>query len=70
MKNFLLFILLYVFAVSVNAAVRFNPYTNMWEGNICMNHAGWQIVNWQPLGTMCWLNVPGYGRMQGVIINS
>lgn len=70
MKNVLLSILLCMFTVSANSAVRFNPIYNMWEGNICMNSSRWQIVNYQPLGSICWMNVPGIGRMQGIIINN
>ena len=50
------------------AAVRWNPYMGLWEGNICMNNAGWQVVAWQPVGSICtmfWGGMP----LRGVIVN-
>lgn len=66
----LIFILLVVTTTNISAAVRYNQYTGLWEGNICMNNVAWQFVNWQPLGTLCWLQLPGRPPMQGIVINA
>lgn len=50
-------------------AVRFNPYTNYWEGNICANQYGWTYVPFQPIGSFCVIYMPNGQRMQGVIQN-
>ena len=68
MKAFILLILL-LLSFSVESAVRYNPQTRTWEGNICMNNTVWQVVNWQPLGSLCIIQLPGHPRMQGIIIN-
>lgn len=65
----LVVLMLLFFSLSVNSAVRWNQFNRTWEGNICMNNIGWQIVNWQPLGSMCMINIPGYPMMQGIIVN-
>ena len=57
-----------LFATSAHSAVRWNPYIGLWEGNVCMNSGGWQIVPWQPVGSMCtmiWGGMP----VRGVIVN-
>jgi len=66
--KFLVLLLLFV-SLSAQSAVRFNPNNNMWEGNICMNNIGWQFVDWRPLGSLCWIHIPGRQPMQGTIIN-
>lgn len=38
----------------------------IWYGNICMNQMGWEIVPFQPVGSMCLLP---RSRTYGVIIN-
>lgn len=65
----LVFTMLLLFSLSANSAVRWNQYNRTWEGNVCMNNVGWQIVNWQPLGSMCMINISGYPMMQGIIVN-
>lgn len=68
--KYIILVLLCFTALSANSAVRWNPRLQIWEGNICMNNTGWQIVPWQPLGALCIIQLPGYPRMQGVIINA
>lgn len=68
--KYIIFILLFLITLPAESAVRWNQTLRVWEGNICMNNVGWQIVNWQPLGSLCTIQIPGYPRMQGVIINS
>lgn len=70
MKRLIAVLFLGLFASTADSAVRWNPNTRMWEGNICMNNYGWQTVNWQPLGSMCMMSLPGLGATQGVIINA
>lgn len=69
MKAFILFLLL-TFSTISEAAVRWNPHLGVWEGNICMNNMGWQFVNWQPLGSLCYMRLPNGQIMQGIIINA
>jgi hypothetical protein len=38
----------------------------IWYGNICMNQLGWELVQFQPVGSMCFM--PRF-RAYGVIIN-
>lgn len=66
----LICLILLVISLNLNAAVRFNTMTGLWEGNICMNNVAWQFVNWQPLGSLCWLQLPGRPPMQGIIVNA
>lgn len=66
----LVLILLLISHSSVYSAVRWNSMTKLWEGNICMNNVGWQVVAWQPLGSICRITLPGYPHMQGIIINA
>jgi hypothetical protein len=68
--KYIISILLLALAIPTNAAVRFNPQTKMWEGNICMNNIGWQFVDWRPIGSLCWVHMPGRPPMQGIIINA
>ncbi len=68
--KYIIFILLVIVSFTANSAVRLNPQTKMWEGNICMNNIGWQIVNWQLLGSLCWIHMPGRPPMQGIIVNA
>jgi hypothetical protein len=65
----LVIMLLLLGSVLSHAAVRWNPHYRVWEGNVCMNSAGWQIVEWQPLGSLCIINLPGLRPMQGIIVN-
>ena len=69
MKAILLLVLLVVHT-NVWSAVRWNSVTGLWEGNICMNNVGWQVVPFQPLGSICRIALPGYPVMQGIIINA
>jgi hypothetical protein len=72
MKTLLLTIGIAVLLLSSTAslsAVRYNPLGGYYEGNICMNNLGWQYVNWQPLGSLCRIQLPGYPPMQGIIVN-
>jgi hypothetical protein len=69
MKSLIIFLLL-TFATVSNAEVRWNPVLRIWEGNICMNNIGWQVVNWQPLGSLCYMRLPNGQIMQGIIINA
>ncbi len=62
-------ILLLFLSVAVNAAVRYNPHLRIFEGNICMNNVGWQMVEWRPLGSICYMQLPNGQIMQGIIIN-
>ena len=55
---------------TANSAVRWNPMLRIYEGNICMNNIGWQVVNWQPLGSICYVRLPNGQVMQGIIINA
>jgi len=66
----LTFFLLFTLCTTLNAAVRWNPNLRVWEGNVCMNNMGWQIVNWQPIGSICLIQIPGRPPMQGIIINA
>lgn len=68
--KYLIFISLLIASFSAAPAVRWNPQLGIFEGNICMNNVGWQVVPWQPLGSLCIIQLPGYPRMQGVIINA
>ena len=68
--KYLAIILLLLISFTVNAAVRYNPHLRIYEGNICMNNIGWQIVQWQPLGSICYMRAPNGQMMQGIIINA
>ena len=68
--KYIVFILLLLLSFAVNAAVRYNPQLRIFEGNICMNNMGWQVVQWQPLGSICYMRLPNGQIMQGIIINS
>jgi len=65
-----IFLILLIAGFNADAAVRWNPTTRIWEGNVCMNSVGWQIVNWQPVGSICMIQFPGRPPMQGIIINA
>jgi len=66
----IIFLILLTLGFNSNAAVRWNPALRLWEGNICMNNVGWQVVQWQPLGSICRITLPGLPVMQGIIINA
>lgn len=68
--KYILFISLFLSSFSAIPAVRWNPQLGIYEGNICMNNVGWQMVAWQPLGSLCVIQLPGYPRMQGIIVNA
>ena len=68
--KYIVCIFLLVFSFTASSAVRWNPHLRIYEGNICMNNMGWVIVNWQPLGSLCWMQLPGRPPMQGIIINA
>ncbi len=70
MKYCLVLILSLLLIKPLNAAVKFNPMSGLWEGNICMNNIAWQFVNWQPLGSLCWIQLPGRPPTQGIIVNA
>lgn len=54
---------------SALAAVRFNPQTGLWEGNICASPYAWTYVPFQPIGTLCVIRLPNGAVIQGMIIN-
>lgn len=63
MSNIVKFIVSFViistialFFVNAFAAVRFNQYTGLWEGNICMTRMGWAYVDFRPIGSYCSVN--------------
>ena len=59
-----------LFATSAaSSAVRFTPYPNHWEGNICANQYAWTYVPFQPIGSFCIIVMSTGQRMQGVIVN-
>lgn len=66
-----------IFAISLTlisvaesqAAVRFNPQTGLWEGNICASPYAWTYVPFQPIGTLCIIRMPNGHIVQGMIIN-
>jgi hypothetical protein len=68
--KYIISLLLLTFSITANSAVRWNPVVRMWEGNVCMNNIGWQVIQWQALGSICWINLPGRPPMQGIIINA
>jgi hypothetical protein len=68
--KYIISLLVLTFSITANSAVRWNQTLRIWEGNICMNNLGWQVVNWQPLGSLCWMQLPGRPPMQGIIINA
>jgi len=55
---------------TANSAVRWNPMLRIYEGNICMNNIGWQVVPWLPLGSICYMQLPNGQVLQGIIINA
>lgn len=38
-----------------------------WYGNICVTQIGWEMINWQPLGSICYS--PKF-RQYGFIVNA
>ena len=58
-----------VIALNASAAVRQNPYTGLWEGNICANQYGWTWANWAPIGSLCIIQLPNGQLTQGLIVN-
>lgn len=66
---FAILIVLFLSIEQAHSAVRYNPYTGFWEGNICMNSLGWAFVPWQPIGSLCMFQHPSGRVYQGVIIN-
>lgn len=70
MKTLVAILLITAAASYTHAAVRFNPYTNMWEGNVCANQYGWTYVaQYQPIGSLCTIVLPTGVATQGVIVN-
>lgn len=68
MRIFLAIFLLF-FTVSAQSAVRWNPHTRLWEGNICVNPWAWTYVPFQPVGTLCVIRMPNGAVTQGIIAN-
>ena len=68
--KYIAFTLLLLLSFTINAAVRWNPTLRIYEGNICMNNIGWQSVQWQLLGSVCYMRLPNGHMMQGIIINA
>lgn len=64
-----LLVLLIILAMPAYAETRFNPYTGLWEGNICANQFGWTWYQWQPIGSICMIRLPNGFVSQGVIVN-
>lgn len=64
----ILSILALLLSLNVFALVRFNPNTGLWEGNICMTNLGWAYVEFQPIGSVCFVETP-QGRIIGRIVN-
>lgn len=69
LKKFVLATLLALSTTLAHSAVRFNPYTNLWEGNVCANQYGWTYVQFQPIGSFCAFRMPAGTVVQGVILN-
>lgn len=65
MKSIIISVLL-LFATAVTAAVMRDPNTGIWVGNICQTPSGWQVVPWQPVGSVCFS--PGW-QSYGFIAN-
>lgn len=68
-KNIVLLLLILMFSGSVSSAVRFNQFTGLWEGNICMTNLGWGFVPFQPIGSYCFLIGMNGVKVFGMIIN-
>ena len=62
-------VLIFAAVSESQAAVRFNPQTGLWEGNICANPYAWTYVPFQPIGTLCVIRLPNGFVQQGMIIN-
>lgn len=60
-----LFSILLFFPIVANTEVVLGR-DGIWYGNICMNQMGWEAVNFQPVGSMCFMS---RWRTYGVIIN-
>lgn len=65
MKKFILFFLILSTSMLTPAAVIRGP-DGRWYGNICITQAGWQQVNWQLIGSMCYSSM---FRQYGTIAN-
>ena len=63
----LLFLLL--ISSTCESAIRFNPMTNFWEGNVCANMNTWTYVNFQPIGSFCQIFLPNGMIVPGQIVN-
>lgn len=61
--------ILAILPLSAHSMVRFNPYTGLWEGNVCANQAGWTYINFQPIGSFCSFRLANGYIIRGVIIN-
>lgn len=62
----LLSIILLLLTIPAMAAVQRDPRTGIWIGNICQTPMGWQVVPWQPVGSVCFS--PGWNAY-GFIAN-
>lgn len=65
----ILAVFLLFFTLSAHSAVRWNPQTGLWEGNICASPYAWTYVPFQPIGTLCIIRMPNGHIIQGMIIN-
>lgn len=65
MKKIAAFILLIALVTPTNSAV-VRGADGRWYGNICVTQVGWQVVPWQPVGSMCYSTM---WKMWGFIVN-
>lgn len=59
-----------LFSTAVLSAVRYNPITGFWEGNICLTQWGWAWYKWQPIGSYCTIRMPNGQFVTGIIANN
>lgn len=69
MRTVIITVLLALAPLTAESAVRFNPVTGYWEGNICANQLAWTWIPWQPVGTFCVLRLANGQRVQGIVLN-
>ena len=58
-----------LFSLNADSAVRYNPLTRLWEGNVCMTQWGWSWYAWQPIGSYCTIRMPNGQFVTGFISN-
>lgn len=66
MRKLTIFLLLVFISITAIAAVMRGP-DGRWYGNVCLTDLGWQVVNWQLVGSTCY--APMWNRY-GFIANA